>query len=147
MNNIVVDKTYAVELLIKQSSTSQQISFPILQVLDEKLTQGLETYHPTIVTKSPGNKATANANLLAVSFLNLIVGDVQQIWNIPLTDLITTNNGATPFNPFAYELNNLPIIWSKSYVFIGDITKISGVQDEVYLFNIKYTDMPAMPTA
>lgn len=141
MNHIIVDKTYTVELPVPASSTGQQIYFPILQVLDRKLTQGVDTYNVADVPKSPSNVALASAALLSVSFLNLVVGDVQQIWNLPLKQLIPLANNAAAgsFSPYAYEFNNLPIIWAKSYVFIADITQIPATAS-VFLFNIKYTD-------
>ncbi len=141
MNHIIVDKTYTVELLIPASSTTQQVYFPILQVLDRKLTQGMDTYNVADIPKSPSNVALASAGLLAVSFLNLVVGDVQQIWNLPLKQLVplANNAAANSYSPYAYEFQNLPIIWAKSYVFIADTTQIAGTP-AVFLFNIKYTD-------
>jgi len=144
MNNIIVDKSYNVELLVAQSSTSQQIYFPILQVLDNKVTQGIETYNILDVLKSVNNVALANISLLQVSYLNLVVGDIQQIWNFPLVSLINVRTGSTGagsvFNGYCNELNNLKIIWAKSYVFISDVTKISAAQNEAFVFNVKYTD-------
>jgi len=144
MNNIIVDKSYNVELLVAQSSTSQQIYFPILQVLDNKVTQGIETYNILDVLKSVNNVALANIALLQVSYLNLVVGDIQQIWNFPLVSLINVRTGSTGagsvFNGYCNELNNLKIIWAKSYVFISDVTKISAAQNEAFVFNVKYTD-------
>lgn len=143
MNTIILDKTYNVELLIQRSSTTQTNYFPIIQVLDTKLTQGVSTYINEVTPVTPSNSPTANTALMKVSFLNLVVGDVQQIWNIPMLDLCTLN--AQPFtgvasNPFAIEFNNLKIIWAKSYVFIADVTKISAAQNESFMFNIKYVD-------
>lgn len=144
MNNIIIDKTYFVELLVKAASTSQQIYFPILQVLDNKVTQGVETYKPLDLTVTPNKVALANTALLQCSYLNLAVGDVNQIWNIPLINLINVRNGtasaASVSNNFCYELNNLKIIWAKSYVFIADITTISGSADQAFAFNVKYAD-------
>jgi len=144
MNNIIVDKSYNVELLVAQSSTSQQIYFPIIQVLDNKVTQGIETYNILDVLKSVNNVALANIALLQVSYLNLVVGDIQQIWNFPLVSLINVRTGSTGagsvFNGYCNELNNLKIIWAKSYVFISDVTKISAAQNEAFVFNVKYTD-------
>jgi len=144
MNNIIVDKSYFVELLIKQSSTNQQIYFPILQVLDNKVTQGVETYNILDVLVTPSKIALANIALLQSSYLNLAVGDVNQIWNIPLVNLINVRTGSAAagsvFNGFCYELNNLKIIWAKSFVYIADVAQISGAQDEAFAFNIKYTD-------
>lgn len=141
MNHVIIDKTYTVELLINGGSTAQRVYFPILQVLDRKLTQSIETFNVSVIPVSPSNVALANANLLDVAFLNLIVGDTEQITMLPLKKLININDNTpgTGFNPFAYELNNLPIIWAKSYVFIADVTQIA-VANEIFLFNIAYTD-------
>lgn len=139
MNNIIIDKTYTVELLIQGGQTTQQVYFPILQVLDRKVTQSIGTNLVEILTKSPQNQVLANTPLIQCSYLNLVVGDVQQIWNIPLVSLITVTDGTTIANPFLVELNNLPIIWAKSYVFIADITTIA-LTNEVFVFDIHYAD-------
>lgn len=143
MNNIILDKTYFVELLVKGASTAQSIYFPILQVLDNKVTQGVETYNPVDLTKLVSGAAPANMPLIRCCYLNLAVGDVNQIWNIPLVSLINVRNGTaaavSSFSGFKNELNNLKIIWAKSYVFIADITKIAAT-DESFAFNIAYTD-------
>ena len=143
MNNVILDKTYFVEIPIAASSTAQQIYFPILQVLDNKVTQGIETYSPTDLVKSVNNVASANMPLIRVSYLNLAVGDVQQIWNIPLISLINVRNGTaaavSSFNGFKNELNNLKIIWAKSYIFIADVTAIAA-SAQAFCFNIAYTD-------
>lgn len=147
MNNIIIDKSYLVEVPVVKSSTSQIIYFPILQNLDGKLTQGISTYSITNLLKSPTNIPLANDNLLKSSYLMLIQGDVNQVWNIPLVDLITVHNdsGTVPHNDFAIELDNLRIIWAKSYVFIADVSTISGAQNESFVFNIKYIDDPNPP--
>lgn len=146
MNNLIVDKTYSFEMPIGASSTNQTIAFPILQILDRKLLQGIEMYSVRNLTKSPSNVALANDALMSVSYLNLYVEDTQYIWNMPLIDLITTRNATSAasvgvFNPFALEFNNLSVVWAKCNIFIADITKIA-VTNEVFYLNIKYTDLP-----
>ncbi len=145
MNTIILDKTYNVELLINRSSTTQTNYFPIIQVLDTKLTQGVSTYINEVIPVCPSNTPTANTALMKVSFLTLWVGDSNQLWNMPMLDFCTLN--AQPFtgvasSPFAVEFNNLKIIWAKSYVFIADTSKVSTTQNEAFMFNIKYVDPP-----
>lgn len=143
MNNIIVDKTYLVEIPVAASSTAQTYYFPVLNNLDGKLVQGLSTYPVGALTKSPTNVAVANQNLLQVSYLQLVVGDVNQLWNIPLIDLVTIQKtgGVSAFNPFAMEFNNLRVIWAKSFVFVADTTTIVASASS-FVFNIKYIDDP-----
>jgi hypothetical protein len=142
MNNIILDKTYFTEIPIAASSTTQQNMFPILQVLDNKVTQGIETYNPVDVTKTMAGNTPANMALIRASFLVLVVGDVSQIY-LPLVSLINVRNGTaaaiTSFNAYKNELNNLKVIWAKSYVFIADVTKVAG-SAESFQFVISYTD-------
>ena len=145
MNNIILDKSYYVELLVTGGSAAQQIYFPILQVLDNKVTQGVETYSPTDLVKSVNNIASANMPLLRVSYLNLAVGDINQIWNCPLISLINVRNGTaaavSSFNGFKNEFNNLKVIWAKSFVFIADVSAIAAAgTNQAFSFNIAYTD-------
>lgn len=143
MNIELLDKTYFAEIPIGASNTAQQYLFPTLNNLDGKFTQGIETYSVDLLTKSPGGATPANNNLLKCSYLVLFMGDVQQLWNIPLINLITTRNALATstmaFNPFAVELNNLRVIWAKSYVYVADTSKIAGAA-ESFVFNIKFTD-------
>jgi hypothetical protein len=143
MNIIVLDKTYMTQFPVANpgGGTSQQVLFPTLQNLDGKITQGLRTYSPSVIAKTPGNVALANDALIACAFVNLFVGDVNQIWNIPMSDLMVNQKSggvANAFVPFHTEFNNLKIIWAKSFVFIADITTIVAGQN--FLFNILYAD-------
>jgi hypothetical protein len=148
MNIVVLDKTYMTEFPVANpgGGTSQQVLFPTLQNLDGKITQGLSTYSPSVISKTPGNNTPANDALIRCSYVNLFVGDENQIWNIPMSELMTIQrNNATPvaggtqnFVPYKIEFNNLKFIWAKSFVFIGDITTI--VAGEFFLFNILYAD-------
>lgn len=143
MNIQILDKTYVCEIPVPASSTAQQFFFPTLNNLDGKFTQGLETYPVALMAKAPSGNALVNNNLLESSFVNLFVGDVNQIWNMPLIDFITVRSALSTdvfgFNPFAMEFNNLKIIWAKSYIFVADVTTIAA-SIQAYVFNIKYTD-------
>lgn len=141
MNNTIVDKTYLAEVLVTGGSTKQQILFPTLQNLDEKLTQAVVSFTIDVVTVSPTGVDVVNNALLQCSYLTLVMGDVNQIWNIPIVSLCTVNTGTSIFNPYALEFNNLNIIWAKSYVFIADLATIA-VTDETFIFDIHYQDFP-----
>ena len=145
MNNIVLDKTYIAELPVQASSTAQQVFFPVLQNLDRKLTTGIQTYNATFFGKSQAGNTLAPQNLIACSYLNLVVGDVNQIWNMPLQDFQVQYYNGQPSVPFLFEFNNLPIIWAKSYVYISDTSQIPG-SSCVFMFNIHYTDVPVPVT-
>lgn len=149
MNNVILDKTYYMEIVVAPVATAvQQIFFPLLQNLDNKVTQGIETYNPVDVTKNVSGAAPANIALLRCSFLTLVMGDVNQIWNIPLVSLINVRNGTaaavTSFNGYKNEFNNLKVIWAKSYVFISDLTKVAATT-ESFQFVISYTDPAPQP--
>lgn len=144
MNHVIYDKTYLFEMLVVKGSSAQQINFPIIELLNNKYTQALKTYLVQIIPKAPSNTPLANSNLLAVTYANLYVGDNNTYWNLPLLELVTLN--AQPFtgigsNSFAVEFDNERIIWSKSHLFIADITQISAAQDESFMFNIVYSDI------
>jgi hypothetical protein len=145
MNIVVLNKTYNVEIAVRAGSTQQQIFFPQINVLDGALTTGIETYIPEIIPTAPSGLATANSALMSVTYLNLIVGDVLQVWNLPLLKLVTLNAPSATgvgSSPFSTEFDNLKIIWAKSYIFISDVSKISGSVQESFNFNINYADIP-----
>jgi len=142
MNIIILDKTYLMEFLSVNPAggNANQVSLPVLNNLDGKLLMGLTTYSPSIVSLTPGKSPLVNDAALKCSYLNLFVGDVNQIWNVPLVDLMNNQNFGqnNSFVPFSTEFNNLKIIWAKSFVFVADPTLL--VPTESFMFNIRYAD-------
>lgn len=143
MNNVILNKTYYQEVQVQPRTTAQQINFPIINYLDDKYMIGIETFSVTFTPKAVSGAPLANNNLLYSSYLTLVVGDVNWIWNIPLVKLITVNNysfSGVASSPFAIEFEYLRIEWSKSYIFIADVSTISTTQTESFAFNIMYDD-------
>ena len=144
MNIIVADKTYLVEIPIAKGSTVQKINFPTIDNLNGKFTTSIETFIPEVNPVGLSNTPLANSPLLAVSYLTLVVGDINWVWNVPLLKFVNLNN---EFNTgiasslFQVEFNLLQIIWAKSFITIADVTKISAAQDEEFQFNIFYSDI------
>jgi hypothetical protein len=149
MNIVGINKTYVFEVGVNAQS-SNTVNFETINLLDGKLTKGLNTYISSIIPKAPSGNATANNDLLSVTYLNLVVsyaaGDVRQIWNLPLLDIVTLNaQNATGVgsNPFKIEfIPGVQVSWSKSYIFIADTTKLPVSGTESFLFNIAYEDKP-----
>lgn len=143
MNIAVFDKTYTVEFPISTTGGGGVVFFPIIQVLDQKLLTSIETFIPEISPLTPSGKPAANSALLAVSFVTLVVGDTQEIWNMPLLKLLNLNNqfftGVGSSN-MQVELNFLKVIWSKSFITIADPGLINSVIEESFYFNLGYSD-------
>lgn len=148
MNNVIIKKTYSFEIAVSSGTTRNQVNFPTINLLDKKLTVGLETFIPTIITKAPSGNNLANNDLLKCTYINLTVstaaGDIRQIWDMPILNLVNLN--AQPFSgigslPFKQEFDKLQINWSKSYLNIADLTTLP-VGTESFFFNVSYEDMP-----
>lgn len=143
MNIEILDKSYFCEVPVPASSTAQQFFFPTLNNLDGKYTQGISCYPVELMAVAPSKSPVASRLLMQSSFLQLFVGDEIRIYNIPLIDLITVrtslSTAAFGSNPFAYEFNNLKIIWAKSFVWVADTATIADSAAS-FVFNIKYTD-------
>lgn len=145
MNIQVLDKTYLTEVPIAGGSTAQQFNFPTLNNLDGKFTQGLSSYGVAAMPKTPGGNTVVGDSLFKSCFLNLFVGDVNQYWNLPLIDIVTIRNSASAstvyYNPFALEMNNVQIIWAKSFIFVADASLLPAAGTNLVVpVNIKYTD-------
>jgi len=142
MNIVIVDKSYLVEIAASTLALVETVYyFPTLENLDGKLTQGLSFYSPAVLTKTKQNRTVINQNVLACSYLTLVIGSDNQIWNLPLIDLLYHGRDtvATTRTPFALEFNNLPVIWAKSFITIADPTTLAATS-ESFVCNIKYTD-------
>jgi len=142
MNIKIVDQSYFVEIPLSVNPILTQIYyFPVLENLNGKLTQGISFYSPTVLARTQQNVPVSNNNVLKSSYLTLVIGAENQIWNIPVIDLITVTDGSANVasNPFAIEFNNLPVIWAKSYIYVANTALIAATQ-ESYAINIMYTD-------
>jgi hypothetical protein len=146
MNIRVLNKTYMFEFAVANvgGGTAQQVMFPVLQNLDGKITQGLDAYSVSMIPKTVGGNTLANDAMMKVSYVNLYVGEEDNYWNLPCSELMTiqNNSGAAGntanFVPFTTEFDNKKIIWAKSYVWIADPTKI--VPGEYFQFQIRFAD-------
>lgn len=141
MNIVVLNKTYTTTIPVKAGSSKNTLYFPTINVLNETFTTSIETFIPEVLTVSENNAPLASSALLEVSFLNLMVGDIRWIWNLPLLKIVNLNNQfstGVASSLFQIELDNLQIIWDKSYIYIADISKIDPAIDQEYQFNISY---------
>ena len=146
MNIRVLSKTYTFEFAVVNNAggTAQQVMFPVLQNLDGKITQGMDAYSVSMIPITVGGNPLANDALMKVCYLNLYVGEENNFWNLPCSELMTiqNNTGAAGntanFVPFTTEFDNKKIIWAKSFVWIADPTK--KVSGEYFQFQIRYAD-------
>lgn len=144
MNIAIYDKTYTATIPIRAGSTKNQFFFPTIDNLNGKFTTSIETFIPEITPVSTSNSPIASSALQSVSFLNLVVGDVIQIWNLPVLKTLNLNN---PFSTgvanslFQVEFNSLRITWAKSFIFIADVSQIDPSIDQEFQFNISYSDV------
>jgi len=144
MNIAVFDKTYTVEFPISRTNAGTVVFFPIIQVLDQKLLTSIETFIPEINAVTPSGKLPANSSLLATSFITLVVGDTQEIWQMPLLKLLNLNNeffSGVGSSNMQVEFKFLKIIWSKAFITIGDASLINTVDEESFWFSVGYSDV------
>lgn len=143
MNNLIVDRTYFLEIPSAISTAvKQNIPFPKIEYLDGMYIQGISFYRQGSMPVTPQNIPVVNDSLLLSSFLTLYEGTDQRIWNIPVIDLVT--NGAAVGgigNEFALEFNNIKVDLSKSYIFVANTATFAGTMEN-YAMNIKYTKTP-----
>lgn len=143
MNNVVIIKSLTMEVKAPLLAAALgQIFLPKYDYLDGKYIQGISTYSVTNLPKTPSNVALVNNNLLKSSFLTLVQNEKQQIWTIPMIDLVTNGAGTVGFgNMFAIEFDDIQFNLQKSFITVADQSLFAAGQEN-YLLNIKYSDSP-----
>lgn len=139
-----VDKFCLVTIQI--TVTGNKWYFPDQPQLRGKKIQRIVYYDAAIVPKSPDNVPTIIPGAFKDQFLILYVNN-RDDFKMPLSNLFTlntvpalaagaicvvNNNGYTP-------LNNLPIVWEKSYV-NAPLSYTPTTAQEVFMFGVFYTD-------
>lgn len=123
------------------NSNSTKYTFPDQPQLRGKKIQKIVCYYDVLCPKSPDNIALVKPGALIEGFLVLYVDEREDI-KIPLYHLVTqtnitetayyTNNGYIP-------LNDLKIVWEKSYVLCPAGYTLTAAQ-EVFVFGVFYAD-------
>lgn len=134
---IRVSRFEAVEIAVPSGSTLTRFYFPDLPNLRNAKITSIQVYTAGTITATPltGSTPVTTADMKK-SFLTLYSGDLQLVYNLPMTSLNNIVNSAT--DPYVLELpviNGITISWVKSYVVLPTALATTGT---AYSFGVYY---------
>lgn len=119
----------------KLTSTDKN-NYPFLNVpdlaQDNIRVYGIEVFSSDQLTTDPNGLTVVSAAALKGLTLTLVSGTKKSIIDLPLKDLVRSENGG-----FIFALDNIPITLTSCYVTIQNSTGISA--NQVAVFNLLYT--------
>lgn len=127
----IIEKSYLVELNLGTVAVQKQINFSFIPQLEGTQIYGIQSFSQSNLLTSPnGSAVVTNAGLtnLTVTF---VVGDVQEVFLLPVADL----NSPLIYG-FVRMFNNKRLNLTKSFVTIQSIANVNN--NESVLFNFIY---------
>jgi hypothetical protein len=127
----IIEKSYLVELNLGTVAVQKQINFSFVPQLEGTQIYGIQSFSQSNLATSPnGSAVVTNAGLtnLTVTF---VVGDVQEVFLLPVADL----NSPLIYG-FVRMFNNKRLNLTKSFVTIQSIANVNN--NESVLFNFIY---------
>jgi hypothetical protein len=127
----IIEKSYLVELSLGTVAVQKQINFSFIPQLEGTQIYGIQSFSQSNLLTSPnGSAVVTNAGLtnLTVTF---VVGDVQEVFLLPVADL----NSPLIYG-FVRMFNNKRLNLTKSFVTIQSVTNVNN--NESVLFNFIY---------
>lgn len=134
---IRVSRFEAVEIAVPSGSTLTRFYFPDLPNLRNAKITSIQVYTAGSISATPLTGSTpVTTTDMKKSFLTLYSGDLQLVYNLPMTSLNNIVNSAT--DPYVLELpviNGITISWVKSYVVLPTAL---GTTNVAYSFGVYY---------
>ena len=94
-------------------------NFPDLPKLRYTSLLAMSVYTANNITVTPAGNTPITTAIIQKSFLVLYANDRQDLYRIPLTDLIRTQASTDPFVRQLWEASGQKVTWDKCYVQIG----------------------------
>ena len=131
-----IKRFQAVEINVPSGSTLTRFQFPDQPQLRNAKIQGIQVYTPTAITKTPLSGATPTTLAdLKQSFLTLYQGDLQILYQLPISAFNNIQDLTSPHVWELPEMNDIDISWTKSYISTAAALATTGV---TYSFGIYY---------
>jgi hypothetical protein len=131
MTQPIIEKSYLVEVNVGTVSAQKQINFQFVPQLEGATIYAIQTFSSTDLSVSPNGGTVTSLLGLAECTVTFAVGDTQDIFLLPCTDL----RSPTIFG-FQRMFANKKLNLTKSFVTINSIVSIAN--NNVILFNFIY---------
>lgn len=131
MTQPIIEKSYLVELNVGIVSAQKQINFQFIPQLEGSEIYAIQTFSGTDLPVSPNGVTVATLAGLSECTVTFAVGDSQDIFLLPCSDL-----NSPLIDGFQRMFNNKRLNLTKSFVTINSIVSIAS--NSVILFNFIY---------
>lgn len=127
----IIEKSYLVEVNLGIVSVQKQINFAFIPQLEGSTIYGIQSFDENQLATSPNGSAVVSNTGLSNITVTFVVGDTQDIYLLPISDL----NSPLIYG-FIRMINNKRLNLTKSYITIQSISSL--VNNEAVLFNFIY---------
>lgn len=127
----ITEKSYLVELNLGTVGVQKQVNFQFIPQLEGSLIYGIQSFSSTQLSLSPNGSSVVTAAGLADLTVTFVVGDMQDVFLLPVADL-----NSPLIQGFIRMFNNKKLNLTKSFVTIQSTATVAN--NESILFNFLY---------
>lgn len=127
----IIEKSYLVEINLGTPAVQKTINFQFIPQLEGSTIYGIQTFSVTDVASAPSGAAVVSTAGLASCVVTFSVGDNQDIYLMPCSDLRSANNSG-----FQRMFNNKKLNLTKSFITILNTGSITA--NDTILFQFLY---------
>jgi hypothetical protein len=127
----ITEKSYLVEVNLGTVAVQKQVNFQFIPQLEGSLIYGIQSFSSTQLSLSPNGSAVVTAAGLADLTVTFVVGDMQDVFLLPVADL-----NSPLIQGFIRMFNNKKLNLTKSFVTIQSVATVANNQS--ILFNFLY---------
>lgn len=127
----ITEKSYLVELNLGTVGVQKQVNFQFIPQLEGSLIYGIQSFSSTQLSLSPNGSTVVTAAGLADLTVTFVVGDMQDVFLLPVADL-----NSPLIQGFIRMFNNKKLNLTKSFITIQSIATVANNQS--ILFNFLY---------
>lgn len=127
----IIEKSYLVELNLGTVAVQKQINFSFIPQLEGTQIYAIQSFSTNELSSSPNGSSLVSNTGLADLTVTFVVGDVQEVFLLPVTDL----NSPLIYG-FTRMFNNKRLNLTKSFVTIQSTSNVNN--NEVVCFNFIY---------
>lgn len=127
----IIEKSYLVEINLGTVAAGKQINFQFIPQLQGSFIYGIQAFSATQMAITPNGATSAAVAGIANCTVTFVVGDDQDIYQMPIYDLISQNTAGL-VRMFKNKVINL----TKSFVTINGVTSLNN--NEAICFQFIY---------
>lgn len=128
----IIENSYLVEINLGTVAVQKQVNFNFIPQLEGSIIYSIQTFSATDLALSPNGATVATTAGLANCTVTFSVGDNQDIYLYPVSDLRSANNAGFQ-RLFANKRLNL----TKSFVTIQSVASVVNNDSLLFLFHYK----------